>query len=181
MVLTVGRLVERKGIRYLIDAMRLLPVSLNAELVVVGGGPLKGELEEQARAHGLGDRVKFAGKVSEQELIDYYRNAAVYVQPAIVDSRGDTEMLGVVLLEAMHYGVPVVASKVGGITDVVRDGETGLLVPGKDPNELALGIQRLLNDVQLRHKVTVNAKKSLATNYKWDKILQKIVNVYSNL
>ncbi len=180
-ILTVGRLVERKGIRYLIDAMRLLPESLKAELVVVGGGPLREALEAHARVQGVAKRVRFAGKVSEEELKAYYMNAAVYVQPAIVDSRGDTEMLGVVLLEAMHYGVPVVASAVGGIPDVVRDGETGLLVPQKDPKALAHAVQRLLGDQRLARMIEENAHKQLSGNFKWDNILNNMIKVYDNL
>lgn len=180
-VLTVGRLVERKGIRYLIDAMKLLPEDLNAELVIVGGGPLKTELEAYIREKGQGLRVKFAGKVSEQELVDYYRKASVYAQPAIFDSRGDTEMLGVVMLEAMHYGVPVVASNVGGIPDVVQDGETGLLVPQKDPKALALAIEKLLGDQKLADKMASNARKQLDVNFSWDNILDIILKAYNNL
>lgn len=181
LVLTVGRLVERKGIRYLIDAMKLLPEKLNAELVIVGGGPLKEALEAYVRDQGQGIRVRFTGRVGEQQLIEYYRNASVYVQPAIVDSRGDTEMLGVVMLEAMKYGVPVVASNVGGISDVVSDGETGLLVPQKDPKALALAIERLLGDQKLAHRMVHHAKKQLEDKYSWDNILSNILKVYNNL
>lgn len=181
LVLTVGRLVERKGIRYLIDAMKLLPEKLNAELVIVGGGPLKEALEAYVRDQGQGIRVRFTGRVGEQQLIEYYRNASVYVQPAIVDSRGDTEMLGVVMLEAMKYGVPVVASNVGGISDVVSDGETGLLVPQKDPKALALAIKRLLGDQKLAHRMAHHAKKQLEDKYSWDNILSNILKVYNNL
>lgn len=180
-ILTVGRLVERKGIRYLIDAMKLLPDTLGAELVIVGGGPLKEALEEYCGVLGMGARVRFAGKVSEQELADLYRKASVYVQPAIVDSRGDTEMLGVVLLEAMHYSVPVIASNVGGIPDVVKDGYTGLLVPQKNPKSLAESIERLLRDSELANRLIRNAKKQLNSNFSWDNILQKIIEVYNNL
>jgi glycosyltransferase involved in cell wall biosynthesis len=180
-ILTVGRLVERKGIRYLIDAMKLLPESLKAELVVVGGGPLNETLEAYARGQGHEQRVKFAGQVSEEELSRFYQNASVYVQPAIVDSRGDTEMLGVVLLEAMHYGVPVIASNVGGIPDVVNDGMTGLLVPQKDPKALALAIERLLSDLSLAKKLANNAKINLIDKFSWGNILQKVIKVYNNL
>lgn len=180
-ILTVGRLVERKGIRYLIDAMGLLPESLDAELVIVGGGPLRESLEAYAKEKGQGNRVKFVGRVSEEELKACYMKAAIYVQPAIVDSRGDTEMLGVVLLEAMHYGVPLVASNVGGIPDVVKDGETGLLVPQKDPKALASAIERLLEDRKLTDKIASNARKQLASNFSWINILDKIIKAYNKL
>jgi glycosyltransferase involved in cell wall biosynthesis len=174
-VLTVGRMVERKGIRYLIEAMRDVP---GARLSVVGGGPLLPELKEQAGRLGLSDRVSFPGKVSEAELIEQYRRAAVYVQPAVIDSRGDTEMLGVVLLEAMHYGVPVIGSNVGGIPDVIIDGQTGLLVPEKDPKALAQAINRVLNEKSLAQKLAGGANDHLRTKFDWDFIIKKWIAVY---
>ncbi len=181
MILTVGRLVERKGIRYLIEAMGHLPGDLGAELVVVGAGPLRESLEEYCKNIGGKDRVRFVGRVSEKELTDLYQRADVYVQPAIFDSRGDTEMLGVVLLEAMYYRVPVVASAVGGITDVVEDEVTGLLVPPQDPWSIAQAIERILRDARLKGKLTTNAHRLLLHNFSWDNILEKIIKVYGNL
>ncbi len=180
-ILTVGRLVERKGIRYLIDAMRLLPEKLKAELVVIGGGPLRKVLEDYAKVQGVQRMVRFAGKVSEEELSAYYRSASVYVQPAIVDSRGDTEMLGVVMLEAMYYGVPVVASQVGGIPDVVQEGETGLLVPEKNPKALALAIEKLLSDRKMAGMMAAKAKKQICDNFSWNNILDNIIKAYNKL
>lgn len=174
-ILTVGRMVERKGVRYLIEAMQHLP---QARLEVVGGGPLLPKLQLLAKQLGLNDRVHFAGKVSEAELIEHYRRATVYVQPGIIDSRGDTEMLGVVLLEAMHYGVPVVASNVGGMPDVVADGQTGLLVPQKDHWALAKAIKRILEDEKFRQRLVLGADEHLKTNFSWDIIVSRWMDVY---
>ena len=174
-ILTVGRMVERKGVRYLIEAMQKLP---QARLEVVGGGPLLPELKEQAKDVGVTDRVHFAGKVSEQELMEHYRRAAVYVQPGIIDSRGDTEMLGVVLLEAMHYGVPVIGSDLGGITDIIINEKTGLLVPQKDPKALAGAIGRILEDEKLRQRLVKGADEHLRTNFSWDAIVSKWMAIY---
>lgn len=177
-ILTVGRLVERKGIRYLVDAIALLPEDLKAELLIVGGGPLRESLEAYVRGKGLGAKVRFAGRVSEEELIGFYQNASVYVQPAIFDSRGDTEMLGVVILEAMHHNLPVVASNVGGISDIVRHKETGLLVPEKDPQALAQAVNEILTNAKLRQMMINNSKILLNSNFKWDNILNKIIKAY---
>jgi glycosyltransferase involved in cell wall biosynthesis len=174
-ILTVGRMVERKGVRYLIEAMQHLP---QARLEVVGGGPLLPELKEQAKDLGVAARVHFAGKVSEAELIEHYRRAAVYVQPGIMDSRGDTEMLGVVLLEAMHYGVPVVGSDLGGITDIIINEKTGLLVPQKDTLALARAIERILEDEKLRQRLVEGADEHLKTNFSWDSIVSRWMAVY---
>jgi glycosyltransferase involved in cell wall biosynthesis len=174
-ILTVGRMVERKGVRYLIEAMQQLP---QARLEVVGGGPLLPELKEQAEDLGVADRVHFAGKVSEQELMDHYRRAAVYVQPGIIDSRGDTEMLGVVLLEAMHYHVPVVGSDLGGITDIIINEKTGLLVAQKDPAALAKAVKRILEDEKLRQRLVEGADEHLKTNFSWENIVSRWMAVY---
>ncbi|MBI5805996.1 glycosyltransferase family 4 protein [candidate division TA06 bacterium] len=176
-ILTVGRMVERKGVRYLIEAMQQLP---QARLEVVGGGPLLPELQELSKKLGVADRVHFAGKVSEAELIEHYSRAAVYVQPGIIDSRGDTEMLGVVLLEAMHYGVPVVGSDIGGITDIILNEKTGLLVPQKDPQALAGAVNRILEDEKLRQRLVDGADEHLKTNFSWDSIVSKWMAVYQH-
>lgn len=174
--MTVGRMVERKGVRYLIEAMQHLP---QARLEVVGGGPLLPELKEQAKSLGVADRVHFAGKVSEAELIEHYRRAAVYVQPGIIDSRGDTEMLGVVLLEAMHYGVPVVGSDIGGITDIILNEKTGLLASQKDHLALATAIERILTDEKLRQRLVLGADEHLKTSFSWETIISKWMTIYN--
>ncbi len=180
-VLTVGRLVERKGLRYLIEAMDLLPPALGARLVVVGGGPLLGQLQAQAAKSGSAGRITFAGLATSAELRAHYRRAAVYVQPAIVDSRGDTEMLGVVLLEAMQYGVPVIGSEVGGIPDVIIHEQTGLLVPPKDPVALAKAIGRMLGDPSLCDQLVGEAYRHMEKNFKWDTIVEKITMLYKTI
>ncbi|MDI6740740.1 MAG: glycosyltransferase family 4 protein [Candidatus Edwardsbacteria bacterium] len=180
-ILTVGRLVERKGVRYLVEAMEFLPRTLDARLAVVGGGPLLDELKAQAAGSGSADRIAFTGLVSEPELAARYRRAAVYVQPAIIDSRGDTEMLGVVLLEAMHHGVPVIGSDLGGITDIIINEKTGLLVPEKDPVALAKAIERILTDDTLRGQLVANASRHLRENFSWDIIIKKWITLYESI
>src|SRR5256886_15573843 len=152
-ILFGGSLVERKGVRYLIDALPLLPADLHAKLVIIGDGAERSRLEAQARERGLEHRVEVRGRVPEQELRRAYAGASVLVLPAIVDARGDTEGLGVVLLEAMTYGVPVIGSDLGGITDIVVDGETGLLVPPQDSAALAAALERLATDRGLARRL----------------------------
>ena len=180
-VLTVGRLVERKGVRYLIEGFALLPQAMNARLIIAGGGPLLEELRSFAAARGVAGRVMFTGRISEQELIAHYRSAAAYVQPAIIDSRGDTEMLGVVLLEAMHYGVPVVGSNVGGIPDIIIDNQTGLLVPEKDPQDLAKAIERIITDQALRATLIENAHQHLRQHFDWGTIIDRWITLYNTM
>ena len=132
-VLFVGRLVERKGVEYLVRAMPLLrDRGVDAHLTVVSSsGHWESEIRVAIEESAAGELVTLAGRVSEEEKARLFEQCDLYVHPAIVDGRGDTEMLGVVLIEAMAYAKPMIASDVGGISDVVKDGETGLLVPEK--------------------------------------------------
>ena len=170
-VLFVGRLVERKGIRYLIDAVQRLSPDRRARLVIIGEGPERQRLEEQARRDGLGGRVEVRGRVSDRELRQAYADASAFVPPAIVDTRGDTEGLGVVLLEAMSYGVPVVASNLGGITDIVTDGETGLLVPPADVPALGAALERLAADGALAERLREAGQRMLRERFSWPAIV----------
>ena len=170
-ILFVGRLVERKGVPHLIEALRHLPRDAAAELTIIGDGPERPRLEAQAAAAGLRDRVRFAGRVSDAELSAAYVAANVVVLPAIADARSDTEGLGVVLLEGMTYGVPVIGSAIGGIPDIIIDGETGLLVPPGDPAALAQAIARLAGDAALAARLGEAGRRHVAARFSWKAVL----------
>src|SRR3989442_188084 len=138
-ILYVGNLIPRKGVRYLIDALKRLPPDIPAKLLILGEGTDRPKLEAQVRELGLNGRVTMPGRVPDPDLHRAFREADVFVLPSIVDKRGDTEGLGVVLLEAMSYRVPVIGSAIGGITDIISDGETELLVPPEDSAATAAG------------------------------------------
>lgn len=180
-ILFVGRLVERKGVAYLLDAFRILSRKWSGELVIVGQGPEKENLIKAVRQMEIADRVKFPGFVSSAELKEYYRNCSVFVLPAITDSRGDTEGLGVVLIEALGYKKPVVASAVGGITDIIKDGETGLLVPEKEPERLAEVLYRILSDEPLSKSLAEKGYAYCLKLFGWDEIIGRLFKVYVRL
>ncbi|MEJ2184483.1 MAG: glycosyltransferase family 4 protein, partial [Gemmatimonadota bacterium] len=146
-LLFVGRLVERKGLRHLINAVALVNRRCDARLTVVGKGPLAGPLRDQAKELGIQDRVRFPGFVDAEELARHYASADAFVLPAVRDRKGDVEGLGVVLIEAASYGLPLIASDAGGIGDIVVQGETGLQVPPGDEGALASAIAALCEDV----------------------------------
>ena len=175
-VLFVGRLVERKGVTHLVEAVRRLP---EARLTVIGDGPERTSLAAQIAEGGLGDRVTLRGRVSEADLKDAYASSDVLVLPSILDARGDTEGLGVVLLEAMSYGVPVIGSNLGGITDIVQDGQTGLLVPPGDPGALAATLDRLAGDAGLAAKLGEAGRKHVATAFGWPAIMAQWEECYA--
>ncbi len=178
-ILFVGRHIERKGIRYLIEAAKYLPKD-QFEIRIVGVGDLTEELKKQAAGMTPESaEIIFTGKLSPEALAGEYRTANVFTLPAIVDSKGDTEGLGVVLIEAMELGLPVVASNVGGIPDVVVDGVSGILVPEKDPEALANAFKKLASDAGLVKDLLAGAQKHIAACFSWDKIIERQVQAYN--
>ena len=201
-ILFVGRHIERKGICYLIEAAKYLPKD-KFEIRIVGVGDLTEQLKAQAKAmqsvilnpgtesginssEGSGQEnqpadIIFTGKLSPEDLANEYRTANVFTLPAIVDHKGDTEGLGVVLIEAMELGLPIVASNVGGIPDVVVDGESGILVPEKDPVALAEAFKRLEANPTLIQKLLAGARNRIEECFTWDGIIERQVEVYKKV
>jgi glycosyltransferase involved in cell wall biosynthesis len=177
-ILFVGRLVTRKGVKYLIEAFRKVHRSIPHDLVIIGGGPERGQLEKLAADLGLKHRVRFAGVISDDALNQYYASCSFLVLPAVFDEKGDTEGLGVVLLEAMSCGKPVIASNVGGITDIVVDRKNGFLVPPADPEELAVAIKRMVKDHKLRKALGRAARKTVDEKFNWDRIVGDLIRLY---
>ena len=176
-ILFVGRHIERKGIRYLIDSAKLLPAD-KFEIRIVGVGDLTEKHKQHAAQY---PHVVFTGKLSPEDLTHEYSTANVFVLPAIVDHKGDTEGLGVVLIEAMELGLPIVASNVGGIPDVVVDGESGILVPEKDPEALADAFKRIASDRSLTVSLLEGARRRIAECFTWDGIIARQIEVYNKV
>lgn len=153
-LLFVGRLAEKKGVRYLIDAMpQVLLEFPSSTLVIVGDGPLRNQLERQAQRQGVGGNVRFVGALPREALPPYYATADVFVGPSIVAKGGDTESFGIVFAEAMASGCPVVGSDVGGTSEVIAEQRTGLLVPERNPKAIADALCRILGDEALRQRL----------------------------
>jgi glycosyltransferase involved in cell wall biosynthesis len=180
-ILFVGRFVERKGVEYLIRAMPEITSRVDSELVLVGTGDLEQELKDLARDLGVEQRVKFVGIVSNDDLERRYREADVFVLPSIVDSKGDTEGLGVVLIEALAHDTPVVASRVGGIVDIVKHGETGMLVPEKDPSALAAAVIEVLESDDLARRLAEDGKRFVKEEFDWDKLAGRLYEIYERV
>jgi colanic acid/amylovoran biosynthesis glycosyltransferase len=147
-VLCVASLQEYKGHRFLLDALgRGGPGLDRVELDLVGRGELRAELERHAARLGLGDRVRFHGGLTEPAVAALLARAAIFVLPSIVvESTGFMEGIPVSLMEAMAVGVPVVTSRISGIPELVRDGETGVLVEPEDPTALAAAISQVIGE-----------------------------------
>jgi glycosyltransferase involved in cell wall biosynthesis len=151
LVLAVGRLVEKKGLDHLISACRLLRERGRRFQcrIVAGSRDLWDELTAQILALDLAEHVVLAGPLDQDEVRRWYRSASVFALPCVVAEDGDRDGIPNVLVEAAATGAPLVSTAVGGIPELVRDGETGLVVPPRDPAALAHAIERLLDSPEL--------------------------------
>jgi phosphatidylinositol alpha-mannosyltransferase len=174
-VLFVGRKDERKGLPYLVEAFARLSMERNdLRLIVVGPGDL-----DRASARLLemiekssGNSVLHAGSVSDADLPRYYASADAFCSPAT-----GGESFGIVLLEAMAAGVPVVATDIDGYRDVVTHGQNGLLAPPRDAVSIAVAISRVLDDLGLAAQLS-EAGKSSAQEYRWQRVASDVEDYY---
>jgi glycosyltransferase involved in cell wall biosynthesis len=172
-VLFVGSLIERKGIRYLVQSfVNIVQHFPDMQLTIMGEGYQRAECEALVQSFGLSDRVYFTGAQTREQVAEGMRKAKIFVLPSI------EEGLGVVLLEALASGTPIVASKIGGIPDVV-DETVGILIPPGEPDELGKAILYVLNlkpdDWNILHN---NARKRAEEVFDWARIAQQIVELY---
>ncbi len=144
----------------------------------MGEGPWRETIRRAAENRGLHQVVTFAGRVSEDDLHGYYGSCDIFVLPAVVDSKGDTEGLGVVLLEALRFERPVIGSDVGGIPDIVRPGETGWLVPPGDPEALAAAILEIADDPDQARRIARQGRAYAARRFSLERITEELTSVY---
>jgi D-inositol-3-phosphate glycosyltransferase len=179
-IVTVGRFVPRKGFDDLIRAMPTIP---GAELVIVGGPPHDqfahdaeaARLRDLAEGHGVADRVQFHGPVARGDMPAILRSADV------VACTPWYEPFGIVPLEAMACGVPVVASAVGGMLDTVVDGTTGRLVPPRSPRHISSAITTLLHDRVLRERLGGAGRARAQSRYSWDRVAADTQRTYARV
>ena len=179
LLLNCGRLIQRKGLHVLLRALPRMLEKKKVKVVITGEGDCKAEWMKLTTELGLDDVVEWAGFVSSERLAELYHTCTCYVHPAIFDDRGDTEGLGVVLIEALRHQKPVVASGVGGIVDVIKHEQTGLLVPEKDENALAEAILRILDDKVLAANLASQGFDYAREVFDWHRIVGETVSVYS--
>jgi len=165
-LLTVGRLASIKGFPVLLEACsRLQQDQVPFHLSIVGDGPMRGELKRLAAALGLQGTVSFMGSQTQQSIRELMRQATVFALPCVVDERGDRDGIPVALMEAMASGLPVVTTDVSGIPELVRDDDTGLVVPAGQPAPLAAALARALGDGELRDRLASRARQHVETQF----------------
>lgn len=170
-VLFVGRLVYYKGVEILIKAFK----DIDAELIMIGKGPLKEKLYSMVAELGIGDKVHFFSNVSDKELAAYFNASDIFVLPSIAN----TEAYGLVQLEAQVCGKPVISTNLQtGVPFVNKDGETGLVVSPNDVSALKGSIQKLINDKSMRLILGQQAKKRMLENFTDEEMTRQIYNIY---
>jgi colanic acid/amylovoran biosynthesis glycosyltransferase len=179
-VLFVGRLVEKKGCRYLIRAMQQVQGQFPlARLVIIGDGPERASLELQAREAGI--QCEFRGAQPSWVVRQELNSARVLCVPSVKAKTGDSEGLGIVFAEAQAMGVPVVSSLHGGIPEVVSDGVTGLLAPERDHDRLAQHIIRFFSDEAFWNDCSRRAVSWVADNFDLQKQTAQLEEIYRNV
>lgn len=174
-ILFVGRFEPRKGLEYLISAFRIVRQQIpSAQLVVVGKGWAKSLFNDNAK-FGSPEGIKFAGFVEHSLLPRYYASCNVFCSPAT-----DRESFGIVLLEGMASGSAVIASRIPGYSQVITDGEDGLLFEPQNPSAIADAIIKIYKDVELRDRLVGNGRRT-ALKYSWSKVTKEIENFYNTV
>lgn len=175
-LLHVGSLKSRKNLPVLLEAFRDVVSQLpQARLILVGRGPEEARLRGYVQSLGLEQMVVFAGFVTEQEKLEYYHSADLFVSPSLLEG------FGLAVGEAMACGLPVVATCAGSLPEVVSDGETGLLVPPDDVASLSQAILRILRDRDLAHSFGRAGRARVERLLRWEATARRTLELYEAL
>ena len=171
-VIFVGRLHPVKGIQYLIEAMTIVHQKMpDTKLIIVGDGAERSRLEKHVKELDLNDCIQFAGKVPQERIPEFMHQADIFVLPSL------SEGFPSVLLEAMASGLPVIATSVGGIPELIDEGINGFLVNIKRPDEIADRILTLMQNDDIRKEMSANNREK-AELFTWDMVADKVEMIY---
>jgi glycosyltransferase involved in cell wall biosynthesis len=181
-LLIVARLVEKKGYPYGIEAANtLIEQGYDVEYHIVGTGDRKDRLQQQVKEYGIEDHVKFLGHVSDERLKKELSEASVFVLPCVIAEDGDRDAMPVVLKEAMASETACVSTTVSAIPELITDGHDGLLVPEKEPDELASAIKELLDNPEKRKKIGENGRETVHNKFDISESVDTLTEVFESL
>ena len=180
-LIVVGRLVEKKGIRFLLEALARFEPQDRPTLDIVGDGPLRADLETLAQRLGLTNHVNFLGARPHSELPEHYRRAAIAVFPFVQAADGDQEGFGLVMVEAMGCGCAVIASDLPAVRDVLPDNAVGITVPPAAPSSLADAVAHLLGEPHARHSIASAGRHHALERFDWSASAEAFARVYAGL
>jgi colanic acid/amylovoran biosynthesis glycosyltransferase len=181
-ILTVARLVEKKGVQYGIQAVaKVLKKHPHVEYKIAGDGPLRSRLQSLIDGLNVNGQIKLLGWKRQEEIVELMRNADILVAPSVTSKDGDQEGIPVVLIEALSQGLPVLSTQHSGIPELVRDGEFGFLVPERDVNALAEKLEYLIEHPERWSKMGQAGRDYVTRYYNIDKLNDQLVNLYQRL
>ncbi|MGE5469632.1 MAG: glycosyltransferase family 4 protein [Bacteroidota bacterium] len=173
-LLYIGRLAVEKGLPVLFESLRLLhEQGYDWELTLVGDGNERPLLETMVRQMGIAERVVFAGYANQEEIRDHLLQHDIFILPSFAEG------VPVSLMEALACGIPVIATYVGGVTELVETGETGLMVSPSDPIALRDAIAKYLENYELRAKVSRNGRQQVVANFNLQSELRKLAGLFT--
>ncbi len=178
-ILTIGRLVEKKGIRYGIIAINeLIKHYPKIRYVIVGSGPLEKELRKMVEFLNLQENVEFLGNLSDDSLLEELRKATIFVLPCVKGKNGDMDGIPVALMESMYLRVPTVSTNISGVPELIETGKEGLLVEPKNVEQLANVIKTLLDDENLRVRIGENGREKIEADFNVHKEVDKLLGIW---
>jgi len=181
-LLFVGRLVEKKGLKYLLQVMpEMLKRHPDTHLNIAGTGPEQSNLKVQAEQLHLTKHITFLGRLSHQELVKEYREATLAVFPFVQAKDGDIEGLGLVMIEAMGCGCPVLASDIPAVRDVIVNGETGVLVKTAKSQDIMVKVSTLLRSQKTRRRIENLGREKVMQDFSWEASKNNYISVLENM
>jgi colanic acid/amylovoran biosynthesis glycosyltransferase len=181
-ILTIGRMVPKKGMECALKAIATLAGEhSNIEYAIVGDGPLRAHLEGLARSLGIMNIVRFAGWEPRPGVVKALSRTDILLAPSVTAESGDREGTPVVIMEALACGVPVVSTQHAGIPEVVDDGVSGFLVPERQPEALALALERLVRDPELRESMGARGRAAMRDRHDIRKLNENLMGIYCGI
>jgi glycosyltransferase involved in cell wall biosynthesis len=174
-LISVGRAVEKKGYRYLLEALVALPQDMHWEFIHIGGGELFQKLRADAEAMGLSDRVNWLGGLPQTEVLAHYRRADLFVLPSIIAADGDRDGLPNVLMEAQSQGLACLSTDISGIPELIDHAKTGWLVAEKNSAALREALVKLITEPELRSKLAQAGMRQVRQNFSLDYGIDRLV------
>ncbi len=180
-ILSVGRFCEKKGFPYLIEACHILKQKgYKFHCKIVGYGELQEEIKQQIQELQLNDFITIVGKLTQDKLIQLYRQTDMFALPCQIGKDGDRDGIPNVLLEAMAMEIPVVSTAISGIVELIEDRKTGLLIQQKDPQALANALEELINNPELRQQLKVAGRAKVVAQFSLEENVKEIKHLLVN-
>ncbi len=174
-LISVGRAVPKKGYDDLLEALALLPKSLNWHFVHIGGGTLSKSLKKQSETLGLTDKITWMGAQPQEVVLEQYRKADLFVLASRITEDGDRDGMPNVLMEAQSQALACLSTSISAIPELILDGETGVLVPPQSPKELSIAIERLISDPKLRNKLGQAGAKRVRNDFSMKRGIDQLI------